>query len=69
MEGLVKVFAEVADVSEGVSTVLSLTSTTDYSSDLVNLLNLDLMLINLVCVDNLVNRFKEMLDFGLFCRR
>ena len=62
-------FAEVADVSEGVSTVLSLTSTTDYSSDLVNLLNLDLMLINLVCVDNLVNRFKEMLDFGLFCRR
>jgi hypothetical protein len=63
------VFAEVADVSEGVSTVLSLTSTTDYSSDLVNLLNLDLMLINLVCVDNLVNRFKEMLDFGLFCRR
>ena len=62
-------FAEVADVSKGVSTVLSLTSTTDYSSDLVNLLNLDLMLINLVCVDNLVNRFKEMLDFGLFCRR
>ena len=62
-------FSEVADVSEGVSTVLSLTSTTDYSSDLVNLLNLDLMLINLVCVDNLVNRFKEMLDFGLFCRR
>lgn len=69
MEGLVKVFAEVADVSEGVSTVLSLTSTTDYSGDLVNLLNLDLMLINLVCVDNLVNCFKEMFDFGLFCCR
>lgn len=58
LQGLVEVFTEIADISEDVSTVLTLSGATNNACYFIDLVGLYRMLVYFVRFNNLIDSFK-----------